>query len=85
MELSTQAFTIRIWIEDTEEETGKATWRGYITHVMSGERCYIEDLDAISLFIVGYLEHMKVRTNLFWRIRRWMRRITAPRGQRRRL
>lgn len=83
MEPSTHAFTIRIWIEDTEEETGKATWRGYITHVMSSERRYIEDLDAIALFVAGYLENMNVRMDLSWRFRRWLRRITTPRIERR--
>ena len=41
------SFIVRIWLEDTVEEVGAATWRGQITHVPSGERCYMEDLDDV--------------------------------------
>ena len=54
-EIKTQAFVIRIWLEDS------LRWRGHITHVPSGERRYIEDLSEIDDFIWPYLEKMGVQ------------------------
>jgi hypothetical protein len=52
----TCSFIIKIWIEETLEETGKVIWRGRVTHVPSGERRYINTLKGISSFIEPYLE-----------------------------
>ncbi len=60
LELNTHSFIVKIWLEETSEETGRATWRGYITHVPSGERRYFQDLKTASAFIVDYLEQMDV-------------------------
>jgi hypothetical protein len=54
-EIKTQAFVIRIWLEDS------LRWRGHITHVPSGERRYIEDMSEIDDFIWPYLEKMGVQ------------------------
>ena len=35
---STLSFIVRIWVEETAEESGRSSWRGHITHVPSGER-----------------------------------------------
>jgi hypothetical protein len=59
-ELALQSFIIRIWLEETAEEAGRATWRGHVTHVSSGKRQYIEDLHRIPAFIGPYLEAMGV-------------------------
>lgn len=56
----TQTFIIRIWLEETIEEAGRASWRGHITHVPSGTRRYFEDLDGIARFIIPYLEALGV-------------------------
>lgn len=55
-----QSFIIKVWIEETVEEAGQALWRGHITHVPSGRRKYIQDLERISAFIAPYLEEMGV-------------------------
>ena len=60
MEPYTHSFIVKIWLEETAEEAGKATWRGHITHVPSGKRRYIKDLDEIWIFITPYLERMGV-------------------------
>jgi hypothetical protein len=52
---TSQSFILRIWLEETAEEAGQATWRGSITHVSSGERRYFEKLDAIAPIIALYL------------------------------
>jgi hypothetical protein len=54
------SFIIKIWLEETAEEAGRASWRGHITHVPSGERRYIEDFEAIKRFMIPYLESMGV-------------------------
>lgn len=64
MELSkidTQSFIVKIWLEETAEEAGRATWRGHITHVPSNERRYLKNLDEIESFITPYLKKMGVR------------------------
>lgn len=74
MEPGTHSFIIKIWLEETVEEAGKATWRGHITHVPSGTRRYLKNLGDITDFVTPYLEEMGVKPGLFWRARRWLRR-----------
>jgi hypothetical protein len=68
-ELAPQSFIIKIWLEETAEEASRATWRGHITHVPSGQRQYIQDLDRISSFIGPYLEAMGVEPEAGWPLR----------------
>ena len=73
------SFLIRIWLEETAEESKRAKWRGHITHVPSGERRYLQDLNDIISFIQPYLARMGVKFTLAQRIRRWQRsRRTNP-------
>ena len=57
-EVPTHSFIVKIWLEETAEEAGQALWRGHVTHVPSGERRYLQDLNEIVAFIVPYLEAM---------------------------
>lgn len=68
------AFVVRIWLEETREEAGKAIWRGHVTHVLSGERRYLKDLDDILAFIVPYLDQMGVEMGVRWRMKQWLGR-----------
>jgi hypothetical protein len=61
IEFNTHSFIVKIWLEETTEEAGQATWRGHITHVPSGERRYVQDLGDIAAFIAPYLERMGVK------------------------
>ena len=72
-EATTQSFIVKIWLEETAEETGRARWRGYITHVPSGERRHLKDLGDITAFIVPYLEQMGVKLTLILGRRRWFK------------
>ena len=63
-ELTTCSFVVKVWIEETKEEAGQATWRGHITHVSSGARRYFEDLNTICTFIIPYMQAMGVDINL---------------------
>ena len=57
------SFIIKIWLEEEMDESDRAIWRGHITHVPSGERHYIQDLNAIPVFIEPYLERMKTESD----------------------
>ena len=70
----TQSFIAKIWLEESVGETGRASWRGHITQVPSGNRQYIETLDDIVQFIAPRLEEMGARVALFWRIKFWLGR-----------
>ena len=59
-ESNTQSFIIKAWLEETVEETGRVVWRGHITHVPSGQRRYVQDVDDLTAFIVFYLKEMGV-------------------------
>ena len=72
-EAHTNSFIVRIWLEETAEEAGQATWRGHVTHVPSGERCYVKDLEDIIAAIAPYLEGMGVKHGIGWRVRQWLR------------
>ncbi|HYP42140.1 MAG TPA: hypothetical protein VEX13_17420 [Chloroflexia bacterium] len=54
----THAFIVRIWTEPREIRGTKVQWRGSVEHVPTGERCYVNDLDAITAFLAAYLEKM---------------------------
>jgi hypothetical protein len=59
-ENTTHSFLVRVWLEETAEEAGRASWRGNIIHVANGERQYVESLDEIVAFIGRYLAEMGV-------------------------
>ena len=71
-ESKTHPFIIKLWLEETAEETSRATWRGHITHVPSGERRYLQELDEIITFIIPYLEQMGVETQRPRKVKRWL-------------
>ncbi len=73
-ESNTHPFIVKIWLEATAEEAGRAQWRGHITHVPSGERCYLQELENITDFIAPYLMQMGVRFGPGWRVKRWLMR-----------
>ena len=53
---TTQSFVIKMWLEEINEGTRQATWRGRITHVSSNERKFIKDLQEIPAFIRPFLK-----------------------------
>ncbi len=50
------SFVIRIWLEEPAKRNNPAKWRGHITHVLSGQRRYMEQLNDIVEFIGSHLE-----------------------------
>lgn len=66
----THSFIVKIWLDETHEESGAARWTGHITHVPDGERRYLTDLSEIRTFIIPYLKAMNARIGFrrkFWK------------------
>jgi hypothetical protein len=72
LESHTHSFIVKVWLEDSATEAGRPRWRGHITHVPGGERCYVQDPDSISAFVARYLERMGVKLGWRWRMRVWL-------------
>lgn len=73
-ESNTHSFIVKVWLEETVEEVGRATWRGHMTHVLSGKRYSIKRLGDISSIIAPYLEKMGVELRSSRRTRVWMKK-----------
>jgi hypothetical protein len=73
-ESNTQSFIVKVWIEETIEESGEAKWRGHVTHVQSGKRQYLQNLDGVAAFIAPYLKNMGVNLSKLQQTRRWLHR-----------
>ena len=61
LESNTHSFIVKIWLEETTEEAGQASWRGHITHVPNGDRRHLKDVSEITAFIEPYLRGMGVK------------------------
>lgn len=72
LETGVNSFVIKIWLEDSADESGHPVWRGRITHVASGQHRFIVHLDEINSFIWPYLEKMGVRPKFYRRLVRWL-------------
>ena len=66
LETTFQSFVIKIWLEETAEEAGKAVWRGHITHISSKRRVYLDELSEVIRFIIPYLEQMGIEADGDW-------------------
>jgi hypothetical protein len=54
-ETNIQSFIVKIWVEEVKSVNGKATWRGYIIHVPSGRRKYLQKLDDVTDFMTPFI------------------------------
>jgi hypothetical protein len=68
-----QSFIVKVWVEEEAGDTGYGIWHGHITHIPSGERRYLKNLDEIRDFIAPHIENMGVRLGKGWRVRRWLK------------
>lgn len=71
------SFIIKLRLEKALGEGEPTTWHGYITHVPSGKRRYLRDLDGIAAFITPYLEAEGVKTALGRRVWRRMKELKS--------
>ena len=72
VEQHTHSFIVKIWLDEAHEEVGAARLRGHITHVPGGERRYLKDLSDIQVFMLPYLDSMKVQLGYRWRFWKWL-------------
>jgi hypothetical protein len=79
LESDSQSFIVKIWVEERAQRGSRGVWRGYITHVSSGRRRYLENLDEIGDIIAPYLELMGIKLGVRWRMRNWLKRLTRQR------
>ena len=63
------SFIFRLWVEEVSHEEDSVAWSGQITHVPSGVRQYIKDLDEILIFIIPYLEDLGVTISKWLHLR----------------
>jgi hypothetical protein len=79
-ESATFSFIIKIWLEAHDEAGSHVEWRVHITHVPSGRRQYIRDIEEIRRFIVPYLEEAGVEPGGWRRLRRRLLGLLRPRA-----
>jgi hypothetical protein len=71
-ESSTHSFIVKIWLEERANESEPWTWRGHITHVQSGRRRYLSELDQVTDFIAVFLQGMGVQLGTCRRVKQWL-------------
>lgn len=76
IESNTHSFIVKIWLEEVDEKSDRAAWRGHITHVPSGERRHFENLAAMNNFIRLYLREMGVKAGFWQRARCWFKQLS---------
>lgn len=54
-ETDPQSFILKIWLEETADEAGKALWRGCITHVPTRTTRYFQEFNELIRFLKSYL------------------------------
>ena len=55
-DVNLQSFIVKLWIEDSEENSTNSTWHGTITHVPSGANRSVRSLHEVLNFMKLYLE-----------------------------
>lgn len=76
-ESDVHSFIVKVWVEKAARRFRRGSWHGYITHVPSGERRYLKDLDGIKDFILPYVRGMSADDPFRLRAALWLRRTAA--------
>lgn len=77
LETITHSFVLKIWLIQRRRTASSAIWRGYITHVSSGTRRYLQDLDSIAPFIAPYLQAMGAGSIRSQRLKHWLQQLKS--------
>ena len=68
-ESKVHSFIVKLWLDDAEHR--KRGWHGYITHVPSGERRYLKELEDIISFVRSYVGD--IDGTFISNVRRWLK------------
>ena len=62
------SFIVRVWCESGDGEPDSVrTWRGAIEHVLSGQRAFFQELDAVIAFMKPHLVALGIEApDRFW-------------------
>lgn len=71
-ESKVHSFIVKLWLEHGGNKKEKRGWHGYITHVPSGERQYLQELRDILSFVKPYVAEFGADATLVSRIHRWL-------------
>jgi hypothetical protein len=70
LEINTNSFIVKVWLEQTGRRRDQLTWRGHITHVPEGKRQYVRKMSEITAFIGSYLDGMGINNSIWQRIKK---------------
>jgi len=70
---NTHSFVVKVWLNNHSQRSGRAAWRGRITHVPSGQCRYFTKIADVDDFITAYLRQLGAKPTLWSRVLRWVR------------
>ena len=74
-EATVHSFIIKLWLEDDEGHGKRTAWHGYITHVPTGARRYLQSLSDVTEFIKQHLDDNDARIHFKSRRSNWLKRL----------
>lgn len=80
------SFVVKVWAEEVVDARRDPSWRGYITHVGTGERLYLKSLLQVPGFMAPFVEDLGGSLDVRTRMCLWMappasRHRSAPSGR----
>ncbi|VAW33423.1 hypothetical protein MNBD_CHLOROFLEXI01-4935 [hydrothermal vent metagenome] len=72
IEPNSHSFILKVWLIDSDKTQDKQNWRGYLTHVVSGQRRYFDNLSEMNNLLIPYLKGMGTKLPYWWRAYRWL-------------
>ncbi|HEX8073061.1 MAG TPA: hypothetical protein VF546_24150 [Pyrinomonadaceae bacterium] len=72
-DLRVHSFIVKLWLDEAEGTTDPDRLHGHITHVPSGERRYLKDIDGIPDFVMYHLKLVGVTFSGRWRVKHCLR------------
>jgi hypothetical protein len=74
-EATVHSFIVKLWLEDDDGEGKRTAWHGYITHVPTGARRYLQNLSDVTEFIRQHLDENDARNSFKSRKGNWLKRL----------
>jgi hypothetical protein len=82
-EATVHSFIVKLWLEGDDGQGQRIAWHGYITHVPTGARRYLQSLSDVTEFIKQHLDENDAQASLKSRKSNWLKRlILKPTKQR---